>query len=201
MDERNDMPREDDVTQSAQASILKKFWSNFGYLIIPVVIVFILLKVIFSLAYVPSGSMETTLPTNSLFFGYRLEYLMSDPTPERGDIIMFKSEELGKVLVKRVIGLPGDTVYFQDGYVYVNGEQLDESYLPGTEGSTWPQNNDDTFEVPDGCVFVMGDNRTDSYDSRFWSNPYVEVSSIQSKALVDIAVLPSCSRRGVFVVA
>jgi signal peptidase I len=201
MDERNDTPQTEEETKTAQASILRKFWSNFGYLIIPVVIVFILLKVVFSLAYVPSGSMETTLPTNSLFFGYRFEYLVGDPTPARGDIIMFKSDELGKILVKRVVGLPGDTVTFQNGYVYINGDKLDESYLPGTEGNTWPQNADDTFEVPDGSVFVMGDNRPDSYDSRYWNSPYVEISSIQSKALMDIAVLPSCSRRGVFIVA
>ena len=156
----------------------------------------LLLGVIFSLAWVPSGSMEPTLPTKSYFLGWRLPYFFGNPTPERGDIVMFRSEELDELLVKRVIGLPGDTVSLEDGAVYVNGAALEEAYL-AEQGVTWPTAETAVFEVPEGCVFVMGDNRTGSFDSRAWDNPYIPVETIRSKALVDVAFLPQCTWKGV----
>ncbi len=62
--------------------------------------------------------------------GLAAAYVVSDPVPERGDIVTFWDEELNKVLVKRVVGLPGETLSFKNGYTYVNGEMLDEAYLP-----------------------------------------------------------------------
>ena len=78
--------------------------------------------------------------------------MVSDPVPERGDIVTFWDEELNKVLVKRVVGLPGETLSFKNGYTYVNGEKLDESYLP--TGITYPRHEGDTFTVPEGCIFL-----------------------------------------------
>ena len=188
---------EEEIAQeSAQKAVLRKIWDSVGYLVVPVVVVFLLLGVIFSLAWVPSGSMEPTLPTKSYFFGWRLPYFVGDPTPARGDIIMFRSDELDELLVKRVVGLPGDTVQLQDGYVYVNGALLEEDYL-SQQGITYQTGSESVFEVPEDCVLVMGDNRTGSYDSRAWNDPYVPVEKIRSKALVDIAFLPSCTWRGV----
>lgn len=114
---------------SAQKTVLRKIWDSTGYLIVPIVAMFLLLGVFFSLAWVPSSSMEPTLPTKSYFLGWRLPYFLGNPTPERGDIVMFRSDELGELLVKRVIGLPGDVVTLEGGYVYVNGEALEEDYL------------------------------------------------------------------------
>ena len=92
------------------------FWNNWGYLIVTVAVIVVLFKVIFQLSWVPSGSMETTIPEDTLLISWQLPYMVSDPTPQRGDIVTFWSDELGKVLVKRVIGLPGDTITFADGY-------------------------------------------------------------------------------------
>ena len=107
-----------------------------------------------------------------------------------------KEGKLGKLLVKRVVGLPGDEITFQDGYTYINGEMLDESYLP-RQGITQCS---DSFLVPEGCVFFMGDNRTGSNDARFWKQPYISVDNIRAKVMVGISALPDNSWRGVRVI-
>lgn len=183
-------------TKSEEAPKLsrgKQLWKDYGYLLVTVITVLLLCKVIGQLAYVPSGSMETTLPTKSLTIGWRLPYFVADPTPKRGDVVTFYSDELGKVLVKRVIGLPGDTVEFVDGYVWINGVQLDESYLP-RQGETVCSEN---FQVPNGCFFAMGDNRTGSHDCRFFNNHYIPVEKIQAKVILAISVGSDHSWQGV----
>lgn len=171
----------------------RRLWDDYGYLLVTLAAVFVLFKVLLQLAYVPSGSMETTIPTKTLLVGWRLPFVVSDPVPERGDIVTFWDEEMQRVLVKRVIGLPGETVSFRDGYTYIDGQKLDESYLP-TQGITQCAN---TFAVPEGCIFVMGDNRTGSNDSRFLSQPYIPVDAIQGHMLAAISVGSQQSWQGV----
>lgn len=172
---------------------LKRFWKEWGEVVLILAAVFVVFKFIIQIAWVPSGSMETTLPTNSAMLGWQLPYLVADPMPQRGDIVTFWSDELGKVLVKRVIGLPGDVITFAGGYVYVNGEQLDEPYLMA-QGMT---ECDKTFTVPEGCFFPLGDNRTGSWDARSWDNPYIPVSAIQAKPFVVISIGSGQSWQGV----
>ena len=171
----------------------RRLWDDYGYLLVTLAAVFVLFKVLLQLAYVPSGSMETTIPTKTLLIGWRLPFVVSDPVPERGDIVTFWDEEMQRVLVKRVIGLPGETVSFRDGYTYIDGRKLDESYLP-TQGITQCAN---TFTVPEGCIFVMGDNRTGSNDSRFLSQPYIPVDAIQGHMLAAISIGSQQSWQGV----
>lgn len=172
------------------------FFHKYGYLVVTTLVMVVLFRGIFLLGFVTSGSMETTLPTHSVFLSWHLSFLLSDPVPERGDIVLFKSDELGEDLVKRVIGVPGDTISFSDGYVYVNGERLTEDYLP-VQGITYPATDCDTFTVPEGCIFLLGDHRDNSLDSRYWDQPYIPVSNILSRAMVDISLLPGNSWIGV----
>lgn len=131
--------------------------------------------------HVPSESMEPTLQVGDLVIANKLAYLKD--SPQRGDVITFKTDAVpGDTLIKRVIGLPGEDVGFVDGYVYINGEYLDEDYLADGMETDCPID----FTVPDGCYFVMGDNRACSYDSRFWSNPYVAEGDIEGKMLCRI---------------
>ena len=119
-------------------------------------------------ATVPSGSMEKTIMTGDRVLGTRFSYWFSDP--KRGDIVVFKypvDEALGKntKFIKRVIGLPGETVEIKDGAVYINGKKLEEDYINGT----WVVENDGyTFEVPEEHYLMLGDNRNNSSDARYW---------------------------------
>lgn len=187
-------PEAQTAEQPAQpVSRARRLWKDYGYMVITLAVVFVVFKVLLQLAYVPSGSMETTIPTKTLLIGWRLPYVVSDPVPERGDIVTFWDEEMNRVLVKRVIGLPGDTVSFSNGYTYINGEKLAEDYLP-TQGITESGN---TFDVPEGCIFVMGDNRTGSNDSRFLGQPYIPVENIQGRMLIAISIGSQQSWQGV----
>ena len=177
-------------------SFRKHLWKEYGDLLIMLAAVFVVFKFILQLAWVPTGSMETTLPTRSLVIGWHAPYVVADPMPDHGDVVTFWSDELHEVLVKRVIGLPGDTITYADGYVYRNGEKLDESYLPG-KGITY---SDKEFSVPEGCFFVMGDNRGGSYDARSWVMPYISAENIQAKALLCISIGKSHAWQGIHLI-
>ncbi len=144
-----------------------------AYLLAFVITHFIIIK-----TEVISGSMTATLNIDDRVIGNRLAYLFSDP--ERGDIVFFANpDDETETYVKRVIGLPGDTVEIAEGKVYINGSStpLDEPYLPETmKGSYGP------YVVPEGCFFMMGDNRNHSWDSREWDNTYVTKKQIYAKA-------------------
>lgn len=132
-------------------------------------------------ANVPSGSMENTIMTGDRLIGNRLAYL--NKNPQRGDIIIFHypdNEE--EIYVKRVIGLPGESISIMDGKIYINGSEtpLVEPYLKEEwTVATGPY----TFEIPQGCYLVMGDNRNDSWDARYWTNQYVQEDKILGKAV------------------
>ena len=179
----------------APARKRKTFWTEYGYLLATVVVMFLLFRVVLQLAWVPSGSMETTIPTRSLLVSWRLPYLVSDPELQRGDVVTFQSDELGKLLVKRVVGLPGDEVSFHDGNVYINDKLLLESYLP-EQGITGARGNV-LFCVPEGCYFMLGDNRGASEDSRFWDDPYVPGEAMQAKVMLVISPFKESCWRGI----
>jgi len=123
----------------------------------------------FQAFFIPSGSMEPTLKVNDRVLVNKLSYKLHPI--HRGDIVVFKrppseaSDPTIKDLIKRVIGLPGETIEERAGYVYINGVQLKEPYLPpdaqGVTTSLPP------LKIPANQYFVMGDNRTNSKDSRF----------------------------------
>ena len=108
----------------------------------------------------------------------RTSYWFSDP--QRGDVVVFEApDDPDTLYVKRVIGVGGDTVEVKDGDVLVNGQVQDEPYIKEiTEGDFGP------YHVPEGCYFMMGDNRNDSLDARFWENTYVEKDAILGKVVL-----------------
>jgi len=145
-----------------------------------VILALIITNFIIVNATVPTGSMENNIMINDRIIAFRLAYLFSPP--ERLDIVVFRyPDDETQRFVKRVIGLPGDTVDIKGGKVYINGasEPLADSFIRE------PQyvERDMTFVVPEGHYFMMGDNRNNSSDSRHWNNTFVSRKKILGKVV------------------
>lgn len=121
--------------------------------------------------------------TGSFEFSRKFDY---EKDYKRGTIVTLRKgavEECpNELLGKRIIGIAGDEISFKNGYVYINGERYVEDYIP----DEFETNCQKTFVVPEGCVFLMGDNREASFDSRYWENPYVSVNDIKQTYIFTI---------------
>ena len=144
-------------------------------MILTILVMIFLMNFVFINAYIPSGSMENTIMTGDRVFGVR--FLKNY---DRGDIVIFKDPD-GRdyYLIKRIIGLPGETVEIRDGKVDVNGTKLDEPYLK----EEMTKEEEFSITLPEDGYFVMGDNRNDSYDARYWEHKIVFEDDIAGKAL------------------
>lgn len=144
-------------------------------IIIAVVVAVAINNLVIINATVPTSSMENTIHEKSRMIGYRLAYVFS--SPKRGDIIIFKYPDNPKEnFVKRVIGLPGEYVEIKSGvvYIYKNGEnnppeKLEEDYVYFEDGKVDLSGDFPKTLVPENSYFVLGDNRNNSKDSRFWT--------------------------------
>ena len=157
--------------------MVKEVWSWVKTIALALVLAFIINSFIIVNATVPTGSMENTIMPNDRIIALRLTYYFEKP--ERGDIVVFKYPDDESVLyVKRVIGLPGETVDIRDGKVYIDGSEtpLSDEYVKET-----PLGDFGPYEVPEGHYFMMGDNRNESKDSRYWDNTYVAKNKILGK--------------------
>ena len=129
---------------------------------------------------IPTTSMVPTIEPGDRVVLSRVSYWGSR-APERGDVVVFSPpEELNENsdLIKRVIGLPGETVEVKNGLVYIDGVALDEPYV-----NEAPDYAYGPVTVPDDCYLVMGDNRNVSVDSHLWINPFLNEDSIKGKAV------------------
>lgn len=146
--------------------------------IIFAVIAFLILNLIIVNGRVPSGSMEDTIIPKDRIIAFRWAYLFDEP--QRGDIIIFKFPDNEKQkFVKRIIGLPNETVEIKNGDVYIDNILLEENYLKESV-----DNQNLIFTVPEDAYFVMGDNRNGSIDSRYWNNKFVYKDKILGKVIL-----------------
>ncbi|MFJ8528573.1 signal peptidase I [Bacillus sp. NPDC094106] len=140
------------------------FLEYFKYMAVAVIVAIIFTSFI-APAKVIGHSMDTTLADGDYLFVNKFSYKMGEPNYK--DIIVLKAKMLNeRILIKRVIGLPGDEIEIKDNVVYRNGKQLDENYTK----EKMKNNKDMKIKVEKDCLFVMGDNRNNSMDSR---SPYV----------------------------
>ena len=156
------------------------------------VVALIVKTFLFQAFYIPSASMEPTLEKGDRVLVNKISYDLHDVN--RGDVIVFEldEEDVGpdgiKDLIKRVVGLPGDVIESRDGVVYVNDRALDEPYLAeGTITGDPADSRNPPIErqtVPDGHVFVLGDNRSNSADSRYPYRGPIPIDSIVGRAFV-----------------
>lgn len=147
---------------------------------------------------IPSGSMKPTLLigdhilVNKFIYGVKIPFIQTTiipiDNPERGDIVVFKfPEDPSKDFIKRVIGVAGDVVEIRDKKVYVNHKLLNHDHGIHTDpyifpASKQPRDYFGPIVVPPHSIFVMGDNRDQSYDSRFWG--FVDLKAVIGKALI-----------------
>lgn len=124
-------------------------------------------------AYIPSGSMIPTVNEGDIIVGNRMV-----KTYKHGDIAIFLSES-GPLYIKRVIGVGGDHIEIKNHAVYRNGKKLKESYIKEEMYTKGTQK----YDVPEGCYFLLGDNRNSSNDSRYWKNPYIRAKDMRAKAI------------------
>lgn len=139
-------------------------------------IYFIATNTLIANAIVPTGSMENTIMPGSRIIINRLAYLTENP--ERGDVISFwYPDDEEKNFLKRVIGLPGETIEGKEGKIYIDGKELTESYIKEVCYEDFGP-----YKVPEESYFVMGDNRNHSKDSRYWNNKFVNKEAIVGRA-------------------
>jgi signal peptidase I len=147
---------------------------------------------------IPSGSMKTTLLigdhilVNKFVYGIKIPFWNKEVAhfgePKRGDIIVFRYPlDSSKDFIKRVIGVPGDVVRIENKKVFVNDKLLEEPYVQHVNPEILPANvsprdNMAAVQVPQNSFFVMGDNRDESYDSRFWR--FVDIGALKGKAFI-----------------
>ncbi len=134
-------------------------------------------------AEVPTGSMKDTIMEGDRIIGLRLSYMFSDP--KRGDVVIFTPPHEDTYYIKRVIGVPGDVIQIISGSLYVNGELQTEDYI---REPMIANDENMVFIIPEDSYFMMGDNRNNSSDSRYWTingtpSPYVSRKEIHAKAL------------------
>jgi signal peptidase I len=153
----------------------KKLFSDWVIPIVAAIIIATLIKqLLFYQIVVPSSSMYPTIKVGDRII---VTKIYEKKNLKRGDIIVFKSDELKENLIKRLIGLPGDEVAVKDnGQVFINGSKIKEPYV------VYPEALAKKFTVPKNKYLFFGDNRANSFDARRWENPYIDSKNIQGKA-------------------
>ena len=203
---------EPETPQNHRNPVLQFLGELPGLILMAFVLALLIKTLLVQAFFIPSGSMEPTLMPGDRVIVVKVPYYFHDP--QRGDVIVFEDPDPSKQpdrglvggvfhwlvqglgaappdnedFIKRVIGLPGETVWAKGGDVYVDGVKLDEPYLT--------QKTDDfpKTKVPDGTLFVMGDNRGNSLDSRFGLG-YVPLDQVIGKA--DLVIWPPSRAGGV----
>ena len=162
-------------------SDIKQYMSGFKVILLYIVLGFlvgiVITNTLVKIVRVPSSSMEPTINANSKLVVSLVSYVRNKV--QRGDVIVFSMGN--KDYTKRVLALPGETIKCINGQIYINNNLLEESY--NTIGVT---SDFDEVVVPTDCYFVLGDNRENSFDSRYWHYPFVTKDQIFGRIVMEL---------------
>jgi signal peptidase I len=191
---KSDKIDNDDIRKKKKSSLRE----NIEAILVAIVLALFIRTFVIQAFKIPSGSMKQTLLigdhilVNKFIYGVKIPFLQTTiipiTNPKRGDIVVFKfPEDPSKDFIKRVIGVAGDVVEVRDKKVYVNNKLLNHDFGIHTDSyilpaSVQPRDNFGPIVVPPHSLFVMGDNRDQSYDSRFWG--FVDLKAVKGKALM-----------------
>lgn len=162
-----------------EANSKKSNFKAFLPLIICFILVVLVRMFVLEPYIIPSASMETTIMTGDNIMANKLAYLASEP--DVGDIITFYEESTDKVLIKRVIAKGGQVIDIKDGNLYIDGVEQDESYTHGKPTFELDSNIQYPYTVPKDHLWMMGDNRTNSQDSRYFGA--IPIDSVVAEAM------------------
>jgi signal peptidase I len=192
--QKSDKKDNDDIRKKKKSGLRE----NIEAILVAIVLALFIRTFIIQAFKIPSGSMKETLKigdhilVNKFIYGIKIPFLQTTivpiTNPKRGDIVVFKfPEDPSKDFIKRVIGVAGDVVEVHDKKVYVNNKLLNHDFGIHTDSyifpaSVQPRDNFGPVVVPPHSIFVMGDNRDQSYDSRFWG--FVDLKAVKGKALM-----------------
>lgn len=155
---------------------MKDFVKSWALPVICFVVFWLIFKFVLMTSIIPTQSMYPTLSAPCFTVGVRTDVL--NKSYERGDIVLFQRDDGNeRIYAKRIVGMPGDVLEIKHGQTYINGVEYEESYLNET-----PEDLDfGPFQVPEDHYFMMGDNRNNSYDSRYWDEHFVPANKVMSK--------------------
>ena len=192
------MSRRQPIDEEKQAPSKGHLRENIEAILVAVLIALFIRTFIVQAFKIPSGSMKQTLQigdhilVNKFIYGVKIPYwqktIIPVKSPQRGDIIVFKYPvDPKKDFIKRVVGVAGDVVESRDKQLYVNHKRVNHDYGIYTDphiisGKVRPRDNFGPIIVPDHSLFVMGDNRDESFDSRFWG--FVDLTAVNGKAFI-----------------
>ena len=191
---KSDKIENDDIRKTKKSGLRE----NIEAILVAIVLALFIRTFVIQAFKIPSGSMKNTLLigdhilVNKFIYGVKVPFLQTTivpiTNPKHEDIVVFKfPEDPSKDFIKRVIGVAGDVVEVRDKQVYVNSKLLNPDFGIHTDSyifpaSVQPRDNFGPVVVPPHSLFVMGDNRDQSYDSRFWG--FVDLKAVKGKALI-----------------
>lgn len=183
-EQQNEAPQDENKDEKKKKSVLREILDFFLPIVIALAVAMFLKTCIFANAVVPTGSMLNTIQENDRIIASRIAYTFGDP--ERFDIAIFEyPDDEDQYYVKRIIGMPGETVQIVNGVVYVTDEndvttQLEDDFVTVET----PVGNFGPYVVPEDSYFVLGDNRNNSEDSRYWrTTNYVTKDQLVGKVI------------------
>ena len=162
---------------------MKKIWYSIKDYVYIVLIVVLIRTFLVTPAAVSGSSMESTLNNHDLVIINKLVYRIK--SIERFDIVVVNNDEDNDRIIKRVIGLPNETIEYKDNKLYINGKETEDPY-PSTETDDFSITDIGHIKVPGDCYFVMGDNRANSLDSRYPTVGVIKKSQIEGRTKLRI---------------